>query len=399
MANGPSPQYPVMGGPSLQSVMGRHRMFLEDAMYADERQRERQADVLEKGAKGAYEYDKMLRGFMEAKYANPNLTFWDYVSKPSVGAAFRKQGREKIAEATLAGEKIEGMGIGARHKAGLKGIFGRDKPKKVEQTIPYNIETKRIMDEAEASGVGAEEEFARREAEAISKAKSAEEQKLLVDALEKKNIGKGARTTMAPYEKTPEVVKEGLISSKDLKAAKIWKETGDISQATVNKYDKLISALPKKDALDQGKFIYDSSKPLNYAQQRELWKAGGNLQKAVEVTPGATEVVAETAGKEAAKGGLKSALSTAGYGLSLGGGLYTAAKGETTQQRVGGGIAAAGGAAGLIAATNFWNPVGWAAAIPAALSIGGGAVTATGGKKNRLGGTPLDRYRRRIGII
>jgi len=437
MANGPSPQYPVMGGPSLQSVMGRHRMFLEDAMYADERQRERQADLLEKGGKGAYEYDKMLRGFMEAKYANPNLTFWDYASKPSVGAAFRKQGREQIAEKALvqsyddyesykavfesrgdkvpitkaqwtevSGQEIEGLGFRARHKAGLKGIFGRDRPKKIEPKMPYNIETKKIMEEAELSGVGAEKEFARREAEAISKAKSAEEQKLLVEALEKKNIGKGARTTMVPYEKTPESVKEGLVTAKEFEAAKIWKETGDISKSTSGKWDKLINVLSKKDAVTQGKFAYDASSPLNYAQQKDLWKTGGNLQKAVEVSPGATKVagevgkeVVEAAGEEAAKGGLKSALSTAGYGLSLGGGLYTAAKGETTQQRVGGGIAAAGGAAGLIAATNFWNPVGWAAAIPAALSIGGGAVTATGGKKNRLGGTPLDRYRRRIGII
>ena len=154
----------------------------------------------------------------------------------------------------------------------------------------------------------------------------------------------------------------------------------------------------------KGKFTYDGSNPLNYAQQKKLWQAGGNLEKAVEAVPGATtaatdvgEAVAKEAGKETAKGGLKTALGAAGSALALGGGLYTAAKGDTTQQRVGGGVAAAGGAAGLIAATNFWNPVGWAAAIPAALSIGGGALTATGGKT--YGSTPHDSYRRRIGII
>tara|TARA_R110000737_G_scaffold350826_2_gene391052 strand:- start:344 stop:1567 length:1224 start_codon:yes stop_codon:yes gene_type:complete len=407
MANGPYPQYPVMGGPSLQSVMGRQRMGIEDAMYAAESQRERQSDLMEKGAKGAYEYDKMLRGFMEAKYANPDLTFWDYASKPSVGAAFRKQGREKIAEATLAGKEIEGMGIGARHKAGLKGIFGRDRPKKVEPTIPYNIETKRRMDEAELSGVGAEKEFARREAEAISKAKSAEEQKLLMEALDKKNLGKGARTTMVPKpvtEVVPESVKEGLMTAKEFETAETWKDTSDKSKATYEQTGKLVSALTKRDVVTQGKFTYDGSNPLNYAQQKKLWQAGGNLEKAVEAVPGATtaatdvgEAVAEEVGKETAKGGLKTALGAAGSALALGGGLYTAAKGDTTQQRVGGGVAAAGGAAGLIAATNFWNPVGWAAAIPAALSIGGGALTATGGKS--YGSTPHDSYRRRIGII
>ena len=113
--------------------------------------------------------------------------------------------------------------------------------------------------------------------------------------------------------------------------------------------------------------------------------------------------VTEAAGEEAVKGGLKATLGKAvGPTLSaagLAGGLYAMKTGKTEESRIGGGIAAAGGAAGLVAATNFWNPVGWAAAIPAALSIAGAAYGSTGGKSDPLSSTPLGRYRRRIGII
>ena len=487
MANGPSPQYPVMGGPSLQSVMGRHRMGIEDAMYAAERQRERQYDLAEKGAKGAYEYDKMLRGFMEAKYANPELTFWDYVSKPSVGAAFRKQGREKIAEATLAGEEIEGMGIGARHKAGLKGIFGRDRPKKVEEGVPDmpTIQKNRLeaieMEKRRVAKLGV-----RSKEQQILDAKSAKEQKILMKELEKRNLergegtGKGARTTMEPAEGADvaitkkdriEALKNALKGGKlnETQTAQFKQEiallVGEGDEKQIAKFIKENPNL-KKDILLQQQVVPSGAPVESLAKKQEIYnkaleKAGGKFKytgppieaqdvtgKTVEQLFGkkpteagetvakvfgekstqaeinaaiakATKVVearkaagvagevgkevTEAAGEEAVKGGLKATLGKAvGPTLSaagLAGGLYAMKTGKTEESRIGGGIAAAGGAAGLIAATNFWNPVGWAAAIPAALSIGGGAVTATGGKKNRLGGTPLDRYRRRIGII
>ena len=67
---------------------------------------------------------------------------------------------------------------------------------------------------------------------------------------------------------------------------------------------------------------------------------------------------------------------------------------ETAQ--LGGAIQTAGGVAGLVAMTNFWNPVGWAAAIPAVLSVGGSLMG--GGGTDPLAKTPLGRYRRRVGI-
>jgi len=103
---------------------------------------------------------------------------------------------------------------------------------------------------------------------------------------------------------------------------------------------------------------------------------------------------------EPAKGGLKETLGKAGkgvgYGLSAVKGVQRLAEGETGEERLGGAVQAAGGVAGLVAMTNFWNPVGWAAAIPLALSVGGGLMG--GGGNDALSKTPLGRYRRRVGI-
>ena len=75
-------------------------------------------------------------------------------------------------------------------------------------------------------------------------------------------------------------------------------------------------------------------------------------------------------------------------------GAKKAVHGDTRQERVGGAVQTAGGIAGVLAATNAWNPVGWAAAIPAALSIGGGMYSATGNKRM----TTLEMRRRRLGL-
>jgi hypothetical protein len=102
---------------------------------------------------------------------------------------------------------------------------------------------------------------------------------------------------------------------------------------------------------------------------------------------------------ETAKAGLKETLGKGvkglGYGASVVSGAQRLAEGRTTEEKIGGGLQVAGGTAGLISMTNLWNPVGWAAAIPAALSLGGGLM---GGGGGRLAGTPLGKYRRRVGI-
>jgi hypothetical protein len=125
-----APQYPAPIAPSFQSFAERQRMAIDDALAAAEAQEERVYGVAKEGAKAGYEYDKMLRGYMEAKYASPNLTFWEYSTKPSVAGAYRAEGRKQIAEHISGGgdiKDIPGMTFGARQKAGLRGFLGADK--------------------------------------------------------------------------------------------------------------------------------------------------------------------------------------------------------------------------------------------------------------------------------
>jgi len=102
---------------------------------------------------------------------------------------------------------------------------------------------------------------------------------------------------------------------------------------------------------------------------------------------------------EAAKAGLKETLGKTaaglGYGVSIASGAQKL-KSKDETARLGGAMQVAGGTAGLVAMTNLWNPVGWAALIPAALSLGGGFMG--GGGSDPLAKTPLGRYRRRVGI-
>ncbi len=511
MANGPYPQYPVMPGPSLQSVMGRQRMHIEDAMYGAERQRERQSELMEKGAKGAYQYDKLLRGFMEAKYANPELKFWDYVSKPSVGAAFRKQGRDLIAEQTLAGEEIKGMGLGARHKAGLRGLFGKDRNVLAELEegvgVASGMESKQVGDQGvdvlkrkteesirEELGVS---EYALEKMEKMAKQKAmtstdkgiktyktSPEAEAYFDASGKleeqygkisditERIKKGSETRrvreayVMPGEKLKDILEQGKVPIPGDPGYKISKRTPPRvvpkSELTTQKVysEALEGSLAEKQDIYQkalkkrGTFKYEGPEipgikeaEKNIETAQALRDAIGNpavdaptkeilkteLSRIVG-TPkpyaGAGETVAKVLGKGATQAEINTAMAEAtkrlaaskgtdvagesakvagkgsgvlgklGYGAALAGGLAIAAdKRASAQQRVGGGVSAAGGAAGLIAATNFWNPVGWAAAIPAALGVAGTGLSLTGGKKDSLAGTPLGRYRRRVGIV
>ena len=355
MANGQQiSRYPVMGGPQLSSVISRQRMYMDDAMYARDKQKERQLSLAETGGKGFVEYDKMLRGFVEAKYANPKLTFWDYASKPSVGAAFRKQGREMIADELIKGGEVEGLGFGARQKAGLKGIFGKDKP--VEAVPPVKK---------------------------VAPPKAVDAVPKVVDVPDVKAVD------------DPEY----LDPSKLLDKSGEVHTTSEKSLATIAKITEepdAVASLLKTDP----SVIERSAKGVDIT--------GGEYSKVPDIIKPKVEVGAEAVLSEPAKGGLKSALGKGakgiGYGYSLASGISNISKGQTTEARAGGALQAAGGAAGLVAMTNFWNPVGWAAALPAALSLAGAGLSKKDKKTkwisavDALKRTPIGRYRRRVGI-
>jgi len=287
-----APQYPAPASPSFSSLVQRQRMFMDDAMVATQSAEERKNKLLSTGGKAFVGYDKMLRGFMEAKYANPELKFWDYAQNPSTSAAYRIQGQRKIADDVAAGvdiKDIPGMKFGSRQKEGLKGIFGKG-------TAP------------ELEG----------EAKII---KSMEE------------VGK----------------KKLKASGMGLKS-----QPGDAMAAQLE-YDDMAKALAKKETV----------------------KAGA---------------------EEAAKGGLKSTLGKVaggvGAGLSVASGVERL-KSKDKATQIGGAMQVAGGAAQAVALTNFWNPAGWAAAIPAALSLGGSFM---GGDRNALSRTPIGKSLRRLNI-
>jgi hypothetical protein len=279
------PQYPVQEGPSFSSIAQRQRMLLDDAMIADQEQKARTQKVAVAGGKTFVGYDKMLRGFMEAKYANPELKFWDYASNPTTGAAYRLQGRTKIAKDIEAGvdpKDIPGMNFIERQKAGLKGVFGKDAPLDLKSDAP------------------------------------------IVESLKESGQKKVAEAGMG-LDPVP----------------------GDAMAAQLE-YDDMAANLAKE---------------------------------------------------EAAKGGLKSTLGKVAGGVGAGISIASGAQrlqSEDEMTRLGGALQVGGGVAGAVALTNFWNPVGWAAAVPAALSIGGGLIG--GGSNDMLGRTPIGRARRRLNI-
>jgi len=377
MANGPiqAPQYPSPITPSFASFSARQRMEIEDALAAEQAQKERQQGVGRAGLKFGYEYDKFLRGYMEAKYANPELTYWDYVKKPAVAGAFRAEGRKKIAEHIKAGgdiDELPGMTFSERHKAGLKGLF--EKKAKEPKVPEYSAGHPRAKYSIDA-------EMAAAESKAIKKAGGPATYESDILSKTKKIARPGAAEY---YDVDPELVgaRKALTSG----TAEMEKTTG----TAVETIGKLI----------------ESSKPVAVAGPQasigEITQAK-NLPHGTDVSKLSAKAAAglEPVAGEATKAGLKETLGKGatglGYGASLVSGAQKLAKGKTTQEQVGGGLQAAGGAAGLVAMTNWWNPVGWAAAIPAALSIGGGVLGATQGG-DPIMSTPLGKYRRRVGI-
>lgn len=520
MANGQQiSRYPVMGGPQLSSVISRQRMYMDDAMYAMDKQKERQLNLAKTGGKGFVEYDKMLRGFMEAKYANPNLTFWDYVSKPSVGAAFRKQGRDIIAEETIKGGEVEGLGFGARHKAGLKGIFGKDNPVTEETAkeiagmaggVPGTKEevfqrqvarTRKIYEEgvqpttegADPTLAAMKERLTSGTAKMKETAGVAEKRIKDIMAMEpppETSPREFVTETWAESTSGPGRIKAGAVGKKpegglfkttfdpatgsykrtletnvSMRGGKLYRMGGGGGLQGTHIGDVEMSGMPVfsrpiakgKDVVGSAQIFkftdpegassyYEAaSKGTNYdllrriGQDKFLTAAGADFDpramehlgmKKLDIDVSAMkdwmdvggrsasdyfksheftkahpvpEISGEVAG-EAAKGGLKSALGIGakgiGYGYSLASGISNISKGQTAEARAGGALQAAGGAAGLVAMTNFWNPVGWAAAIPAALSLTGTGVSMSGGKGgDPLSRTPLGRYRRRVGIV
>ena len=577
-----APQYPAPITPSFASFSARQRMEIEDALAAEQAQKERQLAVGRAGLKFGYEYDKMLRGYMEAKFANPELTYWDYVRKPAVGGAFRAEGRKKIAEHIKAGgdiDELPGMTFSERHKAGLKGFFEKDAPPPAAATTTTQTAAQPKQPLAERGSLAAaqaeieaieaggplptsSQEAAGRELESIKRGEkiSAGQTDILKQlkglkataevhpgAMEYGPAGSAGPDMSKPvYDETGRKVFGGTFDELEYEQAEQFRTLDEAQKSTesaselvtslqearsgernmplwgrkwgegedpVGAFDKKAAAEDlalenkfKAEDLALGKRVKTEGgwKTVRKGEWRvagtkltdmggkhigDVGKAGGkpiyqnivNLQKKgkggkdlvnyqqifkftdpegtdsyyrmagvggnnevqarnpgrfissaghgfnqkqmdlhgmtkVNIDPSVIEAAGgeskyfkseefkkafpmpEAAG-ETAKAGLKETLGKGaaglGYGASVVSGAQKLAKGETTEEKIGGGLQVAGGAAGLVAMTNFWNPVGWAAAIPAALSIGGGLM---GGGSDPLAKTPLGRYRRRVGI-
>jgi hypothetical protein len=162
---------------------------------------------------------------------------------------------------------------------------------------------------------------------------------------------------------------------------------GGFSQKTV--------AMQKKLGFDDLTKVNIDPSAIEAAGGEKAYFKSEEFKKAFPMPEAPDSYLGEAENVPGAAGGLKKVLGGIGSAYSIGTGLSKMqSKDETT--RLGGGLQVAGGAAGLVAMTNFWNPVGWAAAIPAALSIGGGLMG--GGGSDPLAKTPLGRYRRRVGI-
>jgi len=425
MANGQTqaPQYPAPIAPSFQSFAQRQRMAIDDAIAAQEAQEERVGGVAKAGAKAGFEYDKMLRGYMEAKYANPNLTFWEYATKPSVGGAFQAEGRRKIAAHISAGgdiKDIPGMSFGERQKAGIRGILGADKPEPSVQSVAdktiepvsdkpplgkrifgkhYDREAQNIAPKVRKSFL--EGEFYDKEAQDLA-------------GKVRKSMGKDKKPAVEAVvpDVVPPVVKDVVpdvtdvvpdVQPDDLGAldpAKLLSKSPEATKTTEQSLGTIAKLMDKPDAAAA---LIKTEPSVIERTAKGVDITGGQYSKVPEITKPAVDVDPVAVWGEPAKGGLKETLGKAGkvgkglgYGVSAVSGVQRLAKGETGEERLGGAVQAAGGVAGLVAMTNFWNPVGWAAAIPAALSIGGGLMG--GGGNDALSKTPLGRYRRRVGI-
>ena len=325
------PQYPVQEGPSFSSLAQRQRMEIEDALAAEQAQKDREQRVITQGGKAFVGYNEMLRGFMEAKYASPELKFWDYVQNPSVSAAYRLEGKRKILEDVKSGvdpKDIPGMKFGERHKAGLKGIFGKDAVPKLEGE-DLIIDTMEKLGAQKEASQAAEKKLASQAAEEEFVTPTVQDQ---IAAAKARRASAGGGTTAAAKQKAQ------IIQQKNIDSLEI---------------DPIA----------------------NYAGEPS-----------------------KVATEEATKGGLKSTLGKVaggiGAGVSIASGVERMkSRDEATQ--LGGAMQTAGGVAQAVALTNWWNPAGGGAAIPAALSIGGSFV---GGDRGAIGRTPVGRTLRRLNI-
>ena len=547
MANGNYAPYPDPIAPSFQSFAERQRMLIDDAIAEREAQEKRVGGVAKAGAKAGFEYDQMLRGYMEAKYANPNLTFWEYSTKPSVGGAFRAEGRKKIAAHISEGgdiKDIPGVSFGERQKAGFRGILGADKRERDARLAEIAKDEPRVQKMAEQEmskvtsklpesqsaslkDIGKDIEGVRKKGEkfhrisegitdlghkqygedqtlvklkeqistsganvreAVYDAQSSIENIMERKPLSEKPLSEvvppsperyetetwaeatsdpgktrvgvaGTRPEGGPFKTTFDpatgAYKRTLETNVNMRGGKLYRmgeggslqgtHIGDVEQGGMPVFSRPItkgkdvvgSAQIFKFTDPEGVASYyeGATKGTNYnllrrkGQERFLTAAGADFDpramepfgmKKLDIDPSIIEsaggpgeyfkseaftkahTVPEIAG-EAGKGGLKEALGkagTVGKGLGYAGSVAMGVKKMQSKDgtaRVGGAVQTAGGVAGLVAMTNFWNPVGWAAAIPAALSIGGGLMGAGGGT-DPLAGTPLGKYRRRVGI-
>ena len=494
------PQYPSQIGPQFSSLADRYRMNVQDALAADVGQKERQTGLLEGGGKAFLSYDKVLRGFSEARLANPELKFWEYVSNPQIASAYRKQGRDVIAQAIKKGRdvrNIPGTRFAERQKAGIKGVFGKDEPGETWWQEGFGSkEEKKTAKELANKAISDEKSFLKNQSAEVKKArdiryaggktptkefyeselKKKREKYYSEDALratkkakedfKKYNLElqkKSAETTPAFQDASKKRIEEILDNYKFDKVTESellgipmgdyqtdefnagqWSAVkpggGRVLGAGSYSTSPLATQTQKKDALSEtykahaergisqiptkGKtrdnlslnqeFTLDR-KPavVTQAQKVETVKAGGASIAPEPVKDigqtvakiggeGATQVEIDMAMQEAQKrlalkdtlGKAGKVVSGVGYGVSAVSGAKKAVHGDTRQERVGGAVQTAGGIAGVLAATNAWNPVGWAAAIPAALSIGGGMYSATGNKRM----TPLEMRRRRLGL-
>ena len=274
MANGNYAPYPDPIAPSFQSFAERQRMLIDDAIAEREAQEKRVGGVAKAGAKAGFEYDQMLRGYMEAKYANPNLTFWEYSTKPSVGGAFRAEGRKKIAAHISEGgdiKDIPGVSFGERQKAGFRGILGADKRERDARLAEIAKDEPRVQKMAE------------QELESLN------------------DIGKD----VAGVKKTVDGRKpfEAMESLEQLDASKLLSKSPKATEAaekSLGTIDKLIGGKKPVGVVDPQVSIGEITQAKNLSSGTDVTKLSAEAAAGIEPVAG-----------EAGKGGLKEALGKA----------------------------------------------------------------------------------------
>ena len=189
---------------------------------------------------------------------------------------------------------------------------------------------------------------------------------------------------------------EATESFKPLDPAKLLSKSPEATKTTEQSLGTIAKLMDKPDAAAA---LIKTEPSVIERTAKGVDITGGQYSKVPEITKPAVDVDPVAVWDEPAKGGLKETLGTGvkglGYAASVASGVKKLQSRDETAQ-LGGAMQTAGGGAGLVAMTNFWNPVGWAAAIPAVLSVGGSLMG--GGGTDPFAKTPLGRYRRRVGI-